>query len=163
MAGQFLLHAGRYTEAVEVLNKAFSIDPGFWVAHIMMGQIYERSGKPEAAIQSFEKAYSLSAGNTMALSAKGYVLARTGRHAEAEQIVHDLMEAGKARYVPPYNIALVYEGLGNRESALEWLAKAYETRDVQMVFLPIDPKWNGLRSDFRFTELLKRCHFVRSR
>jgi TolB-like protein/DNA-binding winged helix-turn-helix (wHTH) protein/tetratricopeptide (TPR) repeat protein len=160
MAGQFLFHAGRNAEAIKALDKAFSVDPGFWVAHIMMGQIYEQMGKPEAAIQSFEKAYSASAGNTAASSFKGYVLARSGRRAEAEQIVNGLLETGKKRFVPPYKIALVYAGLGDSESALLWLAKAYETRDVGMVFLTVDPRWNDLRSDPRFQELLKRCHFV---
>ena len=114
MAGQFLFHTGRYPEAIEALDKAFSIDPGFWVAHVMMGQIYEQSGKPEAAIQSFDKAYRSSSGATVALSYKGYVLANSGRRAAAE-------------------------------------------------FLTVDPKWNDLRSDSRFQELVKRCHFVLSR
>jgi TolB-like protein/Tfp pilus assembly protein PilF len=160
MAGQFLFYSGRYTEAIEALEKAFSIDPGFWVAHIMMGRINERSGKPEAAIQSFEKAYSSSGGSTGALSMKGYVLAKSGRRAEAEEIVHGLMETGKNRFVPPSRIALVYAGLGNRESALQWLNRAYEARDVNLVFLTIDPNWDTLRPDPRFQELLKRCHFV---
>jgi TolB-like protein/DNA-binding winged helix-turn-helix (wHTH) protein/Tfp pilus assembly protein PilF len=160
MAGQFLYYSGRYPEAIEALDKAFSVDRGFWVAHVIMGQIYERIGKPEAAIQSFEKAYSPSGGSTGVLSMKGYVLARSGRQAEAEQIVHGLIEAGKNRFIPPYNVALVYAGLGNRESALQWLDKGYEARDVRLVFLTVDPKWNDLRSDPRFQELLKRCHFV---
>ena len=160
LAGQFLLYSGRYTEAIEALNKAFSIDPGFWVAHFMMGAIYDRTGKPEAAIQSFEKAYSNSGGNLQALAAKGYVLARIGRRAEAEQIVHGLMETGKSRFVPPCGIALVYAGLGDRESALQWLEKGYEARDVHMVFLTIDPMWDDFRSDPRFQGLLQRCRFV---
>jgi hypothetical protein len=41
--------------------------------------------------------------------------------------------------------------------------KEYETRDVGMVFLTVDPKWNDLSSDSRFQELVKRCHFVLSR
>jgi TolB-like protein/DNA-binding winged helix-turn-helix (wHTH) protein/Flp pilus assembly protein TadD len=160
LAGQFLLYSGRYTEAVESLDKAFSIDPGFWVAHLMMGAIYERTGKPEAAIQSFEKAYSNSGGNLQALAAKGYVLARSGRRPEAEQIVHSLLETGKTRFVPPTAIALVYAGLGDRESTFQWLEKGYESRDVHMVFLTIDPMWDDFRSDPRFQGLLERCHFV---
>jgi len=160
MAGQFLLYAGRYPEAIEALNKAFSIDPGFWVAHIMMGRIYEQTGRPEAAIQSFEKAYISSGGSPIALSLKGNLLARSGRRAEAERIVDRLIEIGKSRFVPPYTIASVYAGLGDRESALQWLEKGYEARDVNMVFLAIDPNWNDLRSNPRFQELLKRCRFA---
>lgn len=160
LAGQFLLYSGRYPEAIAALDKAFAIDSGFWVAHLTMGAIYERTGKPEAAIQSFEKAYSNSSGNLQALAAKGYVLARSGRRAQAEQIAHGLMETGKSRFVPPTDIALVYAGLGDRESVLQWLEKGYEARDVHMVFLTIDPMWDDFRSDPRFQGLLQRCRFV---
>ncbi len=160
MAGQFLFWAGRYPEAIRALDKAFSIDPGFWVAHMIMGQVNEQIGKPAAAIQNFETAYRSSGGNTLALSAKGYVLAKGGRRAEAEQIVQGLIETGKSRFVAPFHIAQVYAGLGDRESALQWLEKGFDARDVHMVFLPVDPKWNDLRSDPRFQDLLKRCRFV---
>jgi serine/threonine-protein kinase len=160
LAGQFFLYSGRYPEATDALNRAFSIDPDFWVAHFMMGAVNERTGKPELAIQSFEKAYDHSGGNLEALATKGYVLARNGRRAEAEQIIRFLVKTGKMRFVPPCAIALVYAGLGDRESALLWLEKGYEARDVHMVFLPIDPMWDDFRSDPTFQDLLKRCGFV---
>jgi tetratricopeptide (TPR) repeat protein len=160
MAGQFLMYAGRHAEATEALDRAFATDPNFWVAHAVMGRIHDRSGKPGAAIQSLEKAYSASGGNPGTLSMKGYVLAKSGRVAEAEQIVRGLLESGKDRYVAPTHIALVYAGLGDREAALEWLVKGYEARDVGMVFLTVDPRWDDLRADPRFQELLKRCHFL---
>ena len=113
-----------------------------------------------AAIESLDKAYAFSGGNTMALSVKGYVLARSGRHSEAEQIVSSLIQTAQRRFVPPSNIALVYAGLGNRESALEWLDKAYQAHDERMIFLTVDPKWNDLRSHPRFKELLRKCGFT---
>lgn len=160
MTGQFIYFAGRYQEAIEPLEKAFAIDPGFWVAHIVMGKIHERSGRPAAALESLDKAYGFSGGNTEALSIKGYVLARNGRRGEAEQMVHELIRSGQSRFVPPYNVALIYAGLGDRESSLEWLNKAFEARDAHMVFLTIDPKWDDLRSHPRFQQLLRRCGFV---
>ena len=159
MAGQFLFYAGRLPEAIEALDRAFAVDPDFWVAHIMRGRVYEQTGNPEAAIRSFEKAYSSSGGSPIALSLKGSTLALSGRRGEAEQIVHGLIEMGKSRFVPPFTIAIVYAGLGDSESALKWLEKGYDARDVGMLFLPIDPKWNDLRSNPRFQALLKRCHF----
>ncbi len=160
MTGQFLYFAGRYEEAIEPVNKAFAIDPSFWVAHIVMGKIHERSGRPTAAIESLEKAYEFSGGNTEALSIKGYVLATNGRRGEARQVLDGLIKSGQSRFVPPYNVALVYAGLGDPESALEWLNKAYDARDAHVVFLTVDPKWNDLRSHPRFKQLLKRCGFV---
>lgn len=160
LTGQFLYFAGRQEEAIGALQRAFAIDPAFWIAHTFMGQIQESRGRSAAAIESFDKAYEFSGGNTSALSVKGYVLARSGKQSEAEQIVSGLIQTGQRRYVPPYNIALVYAGLGKRESALDWLDKAYQAHDVRMIFLTVDPKWDDLRSHRRFRELLRRCRFV---
>jgi len=86
----------------------------------------------------------------MTTSFKAYVLARNGHRAEAERLVNELIATGKSRFVPPYNVALAYAGLGNSEAALDWLNRAYEVRDVRMIFLPVDAKWNDLRSHPRF-------------
>jgi serine/threonine-protein kinase len=59
-------------------------------------------------------------------------------------------------------MALVHAGLGHQELALDWLDRAYESRDVHLAFLPVDPKWDAFRSDPRFIGLLRRCNFNRS-
>jgi hypothetical protein len=60
------------------------------------------------------------------------------------------------KFVPPYNLATVYLGLGDSEKTLEWLEKAYQERDVHMVFLNVEPKWDSLRGSPRFQSLLHR-------
>ena len=87
-------------------------------------------------------------------------MALSGHRGEAEQIIHSLIDTRKSRFIPPFTIAIVYAALGESESALLWLEKGYEARDVGMLFLPIDPKWNALRSNPRFQALLRRCNFV---
>ena len=64
-------------------------------------------------------------------------------------------ESGR-RYVPPYNLAVVHQGLGEREEALAWLEKAFEGRDVLLTFAAVDRTWDTLRSDQRFVSLLER-------
>ena len=95
------------------------------------GKSTNESGQPKAAIQSFEKAYGASGGNTVALSVKGYVLARSGRRAEAEQIVHGLIRNQEKPLCPTVQYCARLRGLGDRESALQWLDKGYEARDVR--------------------------------
>jgi hypothetical protein len=63
------------------------------------------------------------------------------------------------RYVPPYAVALVYAGLGKSDAVFEWLDRAYSSRDVHLIFLPVDAKWDDYRQDSRFVTLLSRCGF----
>ena len=57
-------------------------------------------------------------------------------------------------------MALVHAGLGDREAVFAWLEKAYAARDVHLIYLPVDAKWDPYRSDPRFGALLARCGFT---
>jgi hypothetical protein len=57
-------------------------------------------------------------------------------------------------------MALVCAGLEQREDAVAWLERAYDARDVHLLFLPVDPKWDAFRDDLRFAAILKRCGFI---
>ncbi len=71
-----------------------------------------------------------------------------------------LLKLSTERHVSPHNIALVYIGLGEPEEALAWLERAFEQRDGRMVFLKVEPKWNDLRGNPRFQDLLQRLSFT---
>ena len=58
--------------------------------------------------------------------------------------------------MPPYNMAVVHVGLGEREEALAWLERAFQERDVLLTFAAVDRTWDTLRSDQRFVSLLER-------
>jgi hypothetical protein len=70
-----------------------------------------------------------------------------------------LETVSKTKYVPPYAIALVHAGLEHRGAALAWLERAYDARDIHMIYLPVDPKWDAYRADPRFEALIVRCGF----
>lgn len=69
------------------------------------------------------------------------------------------MKLSTTRYVPPYNIAVIYNGLGETDESLAWLELGFEQRDSGMVFLKVEPKWNNLRSEPRFIELMQKMNF----
>jgi hypothetical protein len=65
----------------------------------------------------------------------------------------------QTRYVPPTSIALIYDGLGKRDKALDYLEKGFSEKDVRMVFLKVEPKWNNLRNEPRFVDLMKEMNY----
>ena len=161
MLGQFLYQAGKYSAALQQLKATLRMEPRFWVGQICAAKTYEKVGMYSEAFTACEMALKYSGGNSEALSLAGYMHAVLGDRTEAEAKIHTMLERKPQRYVPPYNIALVFAGLGETERALEWLQQAFEERDVHMPFL-LDHKWNGIRSNAQFRKLLSRVGFTNS-
>jgi hypothetical protein len=74
--------------------------------------------------------------------------------------LNTLLSIAKERYVPPYAMAIVHAGLGEFDHSLQWLERCYDARDVHLIFLTMDPKWDPLRTEPRFASLLQRCGFA---
>jgi tetratricopeptide (TPR) repeat protein len=156
LRGQITYYAGQYDLAVKQLRETVELFPDFWIGHIVLGKVYERKHMYGEARMEFDKAYDLSGGNTEALSLAGYTYAVSGDRSEALRMLNDLQERARRGYVPPYNIALTFAGLGDKNQALDWLEKGLEARDPHMVFLPVERKWDGIRNEPRFQALLRR-------
>lgn len=156
---QFLFYAGRGDEALERINQTLELEPNFWLAHLVLSKIYIGKKMYPEAVAAARKARDLSGGLSEATAHIGYILAVSGKHEEARAVLKELKRRSAERYVPPYTIALVYNGLGERDATLDWLEKAFEQRDVRMTFLKVDPKWDNLRSEARFIALVKRMRF----
>ena len=153
------LRARDYSPALEFAQRATAVGPSFWIGYFQLASVYEQMGNSELALAALEKAEAFSRNSKM-LSLRGYILAKSGRTNQAEEVLRTLKGIDRERYVPPYALALVYAGLGQRDSAVEWLERAYAARDVHLVFLP-DPKWDPFREDPRFRALVERCDFMR--
>jgi TolB-like protein/Flp pilus assembly protein TadD len=156
LKGQLFFQARQYQESVDQLQKTLEIDPNFWITQINLGKALQIESRTKEAIQAFQKAAVLAGGATEAISLAGYTYAISGQRAEAERILRELKASSEKKYVPPYNVAMVCHGLGDSVETLGWLRRAYEERDVHMVFLRVDPKWDDLRGDPDFIGLLKR-------
>jgi TolB-like protein/DNA-binding winged helix-turn-helix (wHTH) protein/Flp pilus assembly protein TadD len=161
MSSQFAFQARDYPAAVRHARQAIVVDPGFWIGHIQLGQAEEQLGRSDVALEALQDAARLSSGNTKTMAFRGHALARLGSAAEARDILGTLESLSGERYVPPYAIALVHAGLGERDAVFAALDRAYEARDVHLVFLPVDPRWDAYRSDPRFQALVERCGFAR--
>jgi hypothetical protein len=85
-----------------------------------------------------------------------------GRRNEAESVLRALKSIAREKYVPPYAVALVHAGLDQRDLAFQWLDRAIEARDVHLVWLTQDAKWDPFREDPRFRRFVERCDFMRT-
>jgi tetratricopeptide (TPR) repeat protein len=156
LEGQFLLHAGQTDEALARLQKTFDLEPNFWLAHLFAASAYIEKGMFPEAVAEARKAREISGVSTHPIAFEGYALAKSGKRAEAKGLLAKLLKLSTERYVSPSNIALIYNGLGERDETLAWLERGFEQREPKMVFLKVEPKWNNLRSEPRFIDLMKR-------
>ena len=148
--------ARRYDEAIEQLRKAAEFDPDYWLAHEFLGQAYEQKGKLPEAIAEFQRAHQLEGTFAEPTAMLGHAYALSGKRVEALKIIDQLKELSSHSYVPPYNIAAVYAGLGDNDRTMEWLNRAYAERSFYLPFIKADPHMDALHSDPRFAEFVKR-------
>jgi Flp pilus assembly protein TadD len=160
LSSQVAFQARDYAGALQHANRAIALDQEFWIGHQMRGQALEQLGDDDLALTALATAARLSGQNSKALSLTGYILGRSGRTAEARDLLAALELASGQRYVPPYALALVHAGVGDADAAFEWLDRAYAARDVHLMFLTVDVKWDRYRTDPRFADLLARCGFT---
>lgn len=154
--GHVLFYAGRNVEAVAQLRSTLELDATFWVTHLFLGKVHLARDELQEALAEFEQARALSAGNSEAVSMIGYTLARSGDRKGAQAALAELLGRSPAHYVPPFNVAMLYNGLGDADNTFAWLEKAHADRDVRLTFLKIEKKWDPLRSDARFEALTRK-------
>jgi DNA-binding winged helix-turn-helix (wHTH) protein/TolB-like protein/Flp pilus assembly protein TadD len=159
LSSQVAFQARQLGPAVEHARRAILMDPDFWVGHMQLGQAYAQQGDTDLALEALADAARLSGRNSKAESLRGYVLAQRGQISQARTVLRALETEARDRYVPPYAVALIHAGLGERDEAFAWLERAYAAHDVHLIYLGVDAKWDALRDDPRFRDLLGRCGF----
>ena len=154
--GDSFYFARQYDQAIEQYRRAIGVEPRLYWTHLMLGCAYAQQGKFTEAITELNQAQRLN-DTPQILAALGHVQAVSGQRAEAQRVLAELQEITKRRYVSPYDVATIYAGLGEKEHAMIWLEKAYEDRSGWLaLWLKVDPKFDGLRTDPRFADLLRR-------
>jgi TolB-like protein/Tfp pilus assembly protein PilF len=154
--GTILYYAGEYDRSIEQYRKGIEWDPDFVRTHLYLGLAYEQKGMYGGAIVEYQKAVTLSNGNTVIKALLGHACAMSGKRAAAIGILNELVQLQMQRYVPAFNLAIIYLGLGNKDQAFEWLERAYKERSSWLVSLKVEPMFDSLRADPRFQDLLRR-------
>lgn len=142
--------------ATEQFEKILEIAPNSPDEHQGLGIVYTLQRRYAEAIPELQKAVTISPDNAWFRASLGYVYAAEGNQQAAQQVLADLKQLSKRKYVSPYLIATVYSGLGDKDSAFHWLEIAFGERDDLLVTVKVDPMFASLRSDARFATLLRR-------
>ena len=151
--------ARRCNQAAEQFEKVLEADARFAQAHSMLGLTYAYLSKPEPGIAHARRAVELSKGAPFFVAMLGGVYAAAGYREEAQNILDQLQELAKQRYVQPYAVGVLCATLGKDNEALSWLETAYLGHDPLIVCLKTDPRFDNLRSDPRLQDLLRRMKF----
>ncbi len=151
----FLYWARRYEDATTQIRKTLELDPNNGFAHSILGWCLIAKGYKTEATTEFQKATTLD-DLPWYVSSVGYAYAVSGDRAKAEQVLRELDELAKQRYVSPANRAAVYLGLGEDEKALDWLEKAYEDRDPIFWWINGDQLYDSVRNEPRFEALVQK-------
>ena len=159
VVGQFFIHAGRSDEAIEQLKRALELDNHSWFIRMFLSSAYIEMQMYPEAISEARASYENSGGSRQSAALMIYALAKSGQRSSADSELHKMLDSAKVRYLPPYSVALAYNGLGRKAETIEWLERGYQERDLKMTFLKVEPKWNNLRSDPEFQSIMRRVGF----
>lgn len=150
--GRILYLMRRYADAAQELKRSIQLNPRLFPAHCDLGFVYARLGHWPQAADAFSAARNI-AEEPPALSGLGYVTALSGAREAAEAIRADLTRLAENRYVSPVSLAQVDIGLEDFDSAFEHLAVALARRAARIVQVPVDPAFDGIKTDPRFVQL----------
>jgi eukaryotic-like serine/threonine-protein kinase len=153
----YILHYyGRNEEALRSVRLALEMNPKYAPGYFWLGRIYTSEGRYADAKAALQQIGPLRTW-TPAMAVQGYLYAKSGRPQEARNVLAEFDELRRqGRYASGYAIAVIYAGLGDRERVFSYLDAAYRERSHWLVWLKRDPRWNDVRSDARFQDLVRK-------
>ncbi len=157
--GTICYYAGQLDRAIESGKRALEMDPSMMYAHYHIGLSYLKKSMYEEALAEFQKEREIAIGSPgLAEPAIVFTYMRIGKPDEAQKIQDELVEQSKQRYISPFTMASAYFAFGRNDEGFKFLIKAYDEQDQWISLLKIDPLLDSVRSDPRYTALLKKMN-----
>jgi len=145
-----------YDAAIEQGRRTIEQYPTYPLAYIWLGSAYRQKKMYSEALDSFSQGCKLSGNHPAMIALYGHALAVSGDTIGARKALADLQHLAQTRYVSSLYFAMVYLGLGENSTALDWLDRAYNERTDRLVYLGVEPMADPLRSETRFTQLVHK-------
>ena len=153
---RFLLYSRDYEGALASGRDLLEIDEHYERGFVWMGSAHLAMGNAELALDSFQR------GQAMDRAVRSYdamivrALAALDRREEAQEILGRLEAESRQHYVRSEYLAMGHAALGDLDKAFESLERAYQARSAGLIYLHLDPGYEALRGDPRYTELVNR-------
>ena len=146
--------ARQYSDAIKCYDDLLQENPNFDHAKYLRALVQHRTGQYNQALSAFETLYSRN--RPLAGAVLGYAYGRAGRIPEAQRVLTEMQVLSTERFVPPIEFAIIYVGMGDKDSAFTWLEEAYNKRFATLIYITVDPIFASLHSDPRFVSLVQR-------
>ena len=151
-----LVDGRKFDEAIQQYKKTLELEPNFPTAHYFLGRAYEAKGMYDEAVKEYTVSSQLGTVMAGVMAKANDVYKKQGWNAYVQFNLEQLVENAPERRFPPFMIATFYTKVGRKDEAIKWLEKGYEERDFRMTLLSVAFEFDGLRSDPRFRELVRR-------
>jgi len=148
--------ARNYDLAAAQYEKTLDLSPNYARAHRDFALTLAEEGRYEDALREIQKGIEFSDRSPLMLKVLGYVYAKSGKKREARNVLRELREMSRTRYVSPFDLAVVHAALGEKDAAFSYLEKACDDRAGQLIWLNVHPLLDSLRRDPRFANLVSR-------
>jgi TolB-like protein/DNA-binding winged helix-turn-helix (wHTH) protein/Tfp pilus assembly protein PilF len=151
--------ARRYDQAIAQYRKALDLDPNFPPAHLVLGQAYEQKKMLKEATAELEQAVNLSGGGAVYVASLAHAYGVAGRRDDALKLIRKLEGLAAEQRVSSYDMALAFVGVNDKNQAFSWLEKAVSDHAGRLMFLNVEPRFDSVRSDARYAELVRLLGF----
>jgi TolB-like protein/DNA-binding winged helix-turn-helix (wHTH) protein/Tfp pilus assembly protein PilF len=155
-AGFQMVYSYQYDAAIEQLKKTLQMNPKFPLAHLWLGRAYQAKGMFDQAMVEYQATDSALPDWPVTVAGIGNLQGYAKKDADARLTLARLDNMSKTKYVTPYGIALVYAGMGDKDQTFRWLERAFDDRANWLVWLRFDSRWDSIRSDPRYADLVRR-------
>ncbi|MHC4537917.1 MAG: TPR end-of-group domain-containing protein, partial [Planctomycetota bacterium] len=157
--GYLLCLAGKYDESIEQLHEVLQMDPDFLPALYFLAATHIRKTMFEENIAIYRKAATLRGRDAASVAGLACANAAVGNTREAQTLLKEALDRSKKEHIPPWAVSVTYAYLNDKDRAFDWLYKVIEQKHKSAILLKVDPLWDPLRKDPRFSEVLAQMNF----
>lgn len=151
--------ARRYDETIETAKRVIEIEPNFFFAHLALADAYAAKGMYKEAIAEYQESLRLNSNNGAVIEANiGATYVKMGDRAKAEEILKSIESRANDFSSTPIDLSLLYDALGMRDEAFVVLEQAFAEHAGDLGYMRTNPKFDNMRSDPRFLDLLRRMN-----